>query len=341
MARLTALSGLGRKSAAIFLLEIEGRRLLLDMGGGLELGESPDLSRAGRIDAVLLSHAHVDHVGALGRLDEIGTPPVFATPETLRQLPTELRPARSAALPDRGPAEVLGLRFDTGRSGHAPGGIWMRFPTLRGGFLYTGDFSTEAPLLRCDPFPRSATVLADASYGDREDSLACQIAALADAARDGAVLPCPADGRGPDMVAALTAAGLTVHACPQIAGEAERLTGTRPPEVTPETAQPVQIIVADGPNAEHGLPAALHNRPGFRYIFSGHVPRSSPAHAMITAGHARWMGWNVHPRLSDLLSMAETTRAARVVPAFVDLTTAPRLTAALGPRLRHCTSLEV
>ncbi|WP_375796897.1 MBL fold metallo-hydrolase [Alloyangia mangrovi] len=40
------------------------------MGGGLEVGERPDLSQAGRIDAVLLSHAHVDHVGALDRLAE-------------------------------------------------------------------------------------------------------------------------------------------------------------------------------------------------------------------------------------------------------------------------------
>ena len=341
MARLTALSGLGRKSAALFLLEIEGRRLLLDMGGGLEAGERPDLSQAGRVDAVLLSHAHVDHVGALDRLAEIGNPPVYATHETQRQLTSNLRPPRLAKLPDRGCAEVLGVRLDTGRSGHAPGGIWMRFPTLRGGFLYTGDFSTEAPLLRCNPFPRSATVLADASYGDREDSLADQIAALTEAARGGAVLPCPLGGRGPDMVAALGAAGLTVHACPQIADETERLTGTPPPVATPETATPAQVVVADGPNAEHGLCAALRERPGFRFIFSGHVPRSSPAHAMLAEGRARWMGWNVHPRLSDILAMAETTRAERVLPAFVDLRAAPRLTAALGPRLRQCPSLEV
>ncbi|NDW00473.1 MBL fold metallo-hydrolase [Salipiger sp. PrR002] len=341
MARLTVLSGMGRKSAAAFLLQTEGRRLLLDMGGGLEVGEHLDLSRAGRVDAVLLSHAHVDHVGALDRLAEIGSPPVFATAETLRQLPAGLRPAWVEPLPERGTADVLGLRLDTGRSGHAPGGIWMRVPTLRGGFLYTGDFSTEAALLRCDPFPRSATVLADASYGDREESLAAQIETLAEAARGGAVLPCPADGRGPDMVAALTAAGLEVQACAQIAAETERLTGSRPPVATAETAQEGHIIVADGPNAEHGLPGDLRMQPGFRFVFSGHIPRSSPAHAMIAEGRARWMGWNVHPRLCDLIELAAKTRAERVLPAFIDLATAPRLTAALGPRLRHCTSLEV
>lgn len=341
MARLTALSGLGRKSAALFLLEIAGKRLLLDMGTGLEAGERPDLSGAGHIDAVLLSHAHSDHVGALDRLDEVGTPPVFASAETLRQLPPALRPAQSYALPERGWSDVLGVSVETGRAGHAPGGIWMRFDTGHGGFLYTGDFSTETALLVCDPFPRAATVLADASYGDREEALCDQIAALAEAATGGAVLPCPADGRGPDMVAALDAYGLEIRACAQIAEEMSRLTGSRPPEADAGSARPGQIIVATGPNAEEGLPARLRDRAGFRFVFSGHVPKTSPAHVMIAEGRGRWMGWNVHPRRSDVLALADSTGATRVLPAFVDLATAPNLVAALGPRLCRATSLEV
>lgn len=337
MARLTALSGLGRKSAALFLIEIRGRRLLLDMGDGLETGERPDLSGAGRIDAVLLSHAHVDHAGGLDRLDEIGNPPVFASAETLRQLGR----GEAHTLPEQGDAVVMGVPLRTGRAGHAPGGIWMRFDTGAGGVLYTGDFSTEAPLLTCDPFPPTATVLADASYGDREDGLCDQIAAIAWFARGGAVLPCPADGRGPDMVAALSAMGLDVAACAIVAAETRRLTGSAPRVVTATTARPGDVIVAAGPNAEHGLPAALRARQGFRFAFSGHVPRTSPAHAMIAEGRAVWMGWNVHPRLPDLVTLADTTQALRVLPAFLDLATAPRLAVALGPRLCRDTTLEV
>ena len=340
MARLTALSGIGRKSAAIFLLEIDDRRLLLDLGAGLEVGEVPDLSGAGRVDAVLLSHAHVDRAGALNRLDEIGSPPVLASAECLRQL-NGTRPAKAQALPETGRAEVAGLTVETGRAGHAPGGIWMRFETEAGGFLYTGDFSTEGALLSCDPFPRAASVLADASYGDRDEALADQIDRLARAARGGAVLPCPADGRGPDMVAGLSEAGLTVHACPVIAAECARLGFALPEAVTEETARPGMVIVADGPNAEHGLPAALRWRTGFRFIFSSHVPRSSPAHGMIASGAAEWMGWNVHPRLDDLVSLARTTGARQVLPAFLDLDAAPRLVAALGDRLNRATCAEV
>ncbi|MBU2961251.1 MBL fold metallo-hydrolase [Citreicella sp. C3M06] len=337
-ARLTALSGMGRKSAAVFLLELEGRRLLLDLGDGLEAGERPDLSGAGRIDAVILSHAHEDHAGGLDRLPEIGSPPVFASAETLRQLGQRLPAAH--ALPEQGEAEVLGLPLLLGRSGHAPGGIWMRLPT-RGGLLYTGDFSVEAPLLPCDPFPRAEVVIADASYGDRDEALRGQIDALASLCADGAILPCPPHGRGADMVTALSARGLSVKTCAEVADDCARLTGTRPDTVSPATASPRDIIIATGPNAERGLPAALRNTPGFRFVFSSHVPRSSPAWAMIDSGRAQWSGWNVHPRLRDILSLAEQTGARRILPAFVDLAQAPRLSQALGARLCQDSSLEV
>lgn len=340
MARLTAISGLGRKSAAIFLLEHSGRRLLFDLGAGLEAGERPDLSAAGRVDAVLLSHAHIDHCGSLDRLEELGNPPVFATAETLRQLPGGC-PATVHHLPLHGVTPVLGLPLQTGQAGHAPGGIWLHMPTEGGGFLYTGDFSTEAQALPFDPFPKCATVLADASYGDRDDTLTDQVEHIAEAARTGAVLPAPSAGRGPDMIGALEAQGLKVHACAAIAAEMRALRGRSVPVAGAHDARPDQVIVAAGSVGESGLPAALLARREFQLIFSSHVPRSSPAHAAISAGRARWMPWNVHSRRRDLLAMAEHCAARQVIPAFTDLAEAPLLCRALGARLISETPVEV
>ena len=50
--RLTALSGLGVKGPACFLLEAEGRRLLLDLGRGPDGDALPDLAGVGRVDAI-------------------------------------------------------------------------------------------------------------------------------------------------------------------------------------------------------------------------------------------------------------------------------------------------
>ena len=103
--------------------------------------------------------------------------------------------------------------------------------------------------------------------------------------------------------------------------------------VDASTARPDQVIVTSGPNAETGLPAAVMGREGFRFIFSSHVPRTSPAHAIIESGQATWMGWNVHPRLSDVIALVQQTGAQQLLPAFVNLDDAPQLVAALGPKL--------
>ena len=73
-ARLIAVSGLGPKEPAAFVVEAAGRRLLLDCGEGPEPGRLPDFDRIGHVDAVVLSHGHNDHAGALRLLDRIGQP---------------------------------------------------------------------------------------------------------------------------------------------------------------------------------------------------------------------------------------------------------------------------
>src|ERR1700758_3130178 len=85
-ARLIAVSGLGPKEPAAFVIEANGRRLLLDFGEGSEAGRLPDFETIGRVDAIVLSHGHKDHVGALGFRDRIGTPPVYATAPVLARL---------------------------------------------------------------------------------------------------------------------------------------------------------------------------------------------------------------------------------------------------------------
>src|SRR5437588_7522337 len=55
-ARLIAVSGLGPKEPAAFVVEAEKRRLLLDCGEGPERGRRPDFDVIGRIDAIVLTH---------------------------------------------------------------------------------------------------------------------------------------------------------------------------------------------------------------------------------------------------------------------------------------------
>ncbi|MCX8997343.1 MBL fold metallo-hydrolase [Rhizobiaceae bacterium BDR2-2] len=354
MAELTAISGLGGKLPAAFLLEISGRRLLFDLGEGPQPGVLPDMSGIGDVDAICLSHAHMDHAGALQLAARIGNPPVYATAATLRQIPLGIiGSARRRILPARGEASIEGLVVTLGRSGHAPGGIWFHI-AADGGFLYTGDWSSESTLLPFDPPPPATCMVTDVSYGDRDSSLANQIDIIATAAANGAVLPVPSGGRGPEMALALTQRGLTVRVCPQVRSEMEDLAADTddviPPGQHRELSdflagaasspdwQPGDVIVAAEANGEAGLSAELVSRrgDGFRFVFSSHVPAGTPAAGLLAAGKARWLPWNVHPRLRDTLRLAHETGARHIVPAFAG----PEDMAILRKRLKNRLCME-
>ena len=64
-------------------------------------------------------------------------------------------------------------------------------------------------------------------------------------------------------------------------------------------------------------------------VFTGHVDDESNARALIDAGLARFIRWNVHPCLRDLRWLFDAVRPAQVLPAFVDGEKIAALAAAL------------
>jgi metallo-beta-lactamase family protein len=87
---LTSLGGAGTVTGSKHLLDYEGRRVLVDCGlfqGPRELRElnwKPLDVKPASIDAVVLTHAHLDHSGYLPRLVREGFDgPIYATPATI------------------------------------------------------------------------------------------------------------------------------------------------------------------------------------------------------------------------------------------------------------------
>ena len=99
--RLTFLGAAGEVTGSMHLIEVGGKRILLDCGlfqGRREEARQKNQSfplKPGDIDVAVLSHAHIDHAGRLPILTKIGyTGPIFCTPAT--------RDLASIMLPDAG-----------------------------------------------------------------------------------------------------------------------------------------------------------------------------------------------------------------------------------------------
>jgi Cft2 family RNA processing exonuclease len=345
---LRLISGVGAKSPACFLVETGGKRLMLDLGEGPPPGLFPHVEDIGTIDALILSHGHKDHVGGMALLPKLGNPPVYATDIVARGLPMQLE-VRS--LPVAGKSEILGIAVETGRNGHAPGGIWLRF-SIGGGLLYTGDISAESFLYAYDaPAQPTATVLMDCSYGDYQKPIAeCWSKLAAFAERGPLLLPVPANGRGPEIALEFFRHGRddifvdeamqtslqrladsdAVSLRPGLGDEIKRLADSVRPI---ESARGIMLAAsADGASgASAKLLAEWEHEAEPAIVLTGYVSPSTPADHLAKSGRAQTMRWNVHPRLSDSVALARATQAKTIIPAFCDRAYLPALATALAP----------
>jgi Cft2 family RNA processing exonuclease len=345
---LRLISGVGRKGPACFLVETGGKRLLLDLGEGPPPGCLPEIGGLGRVDAVVLSHGHRDHVGGLELLPQIGNPPVYATDPVARAL---AKNTATCPLPIGGSAEILGIPVTTGRNGHAPGGVWLHFG-IGGGLLYTGDICMESLLYAYDPpAMRAATALIDGSYGNYEKPLAaCWTALVPYLGRGPLLLPVPANGRGPEIALALMRHEVgDIHVDAAMRAALEHLVGDDRVSlrngVRDEigrlllSIKPIDgargIMLAASADGASGASAKLipqfEENPEVTILFTGYVNPGTPAERLTQSGRAQTMRWNVHPRRSDIVALVTSIEAKTVIPAFCDRAQLASVAAALAP----------
>lgn len=328
MPRLTPISGLVEKAPACFLVETDDARLLLDFGEGPPPGRLPDLKKIGRVDALIFSHQHADHIGAVGHLDDIGSPRIYATEIVARSLPADIP---VSFLPMNGALDILGIRVRTGQSGHAPGGVWTHFE-IGDGLIYMGDNCISSLIYVQDAPPNAATLILDCSYGVDDKPLADGQRTLLDLAATGPLLlPAVPQGRGPELALHFLRNGIvpaiddTLRAAiigmreecllPQARADFARLR-----EVPSIPEVPSGVMLASPGNADKGASKLLVDKwlgdPRVRIVFTGFLDPSLPAAQLVKDGRAHVVRWKIHPSLSENAETARAVDAKTVLPCF-------------------------
>ena len=161
--RVIALGGLGEVGKNMTVLEYGEELVVVDAGLAFPRDEHlgvdlilPDFSylrdRAESIRAVVLTHAHEDHVGALPYLlREVPIGEVWATRLTLGLVKSKLDEhglARASELreirPEEGPIELGSFRTEFVRMAHSvPDTVAVVFETAAGRVLLTGDYKLD------------------------------------------------------------------------------------------------------------------------------------------------------------------------------------------------------
>lgn len=232
MARITFLGAAGTVTGSRYLVEAAGRRVLVDCGlfQGLKRLRERNWADPGfdpaSLDAVVLTHAHLDHSGYLPRLWKLGyRGPVHCTEGTrdllqvllpdaghLQEdearfinragyskhrpaLPLFTRAEAEAALgllqahpfhADFSPAEGFRARFT--RAGHILGAACLSLAAEGRSLLFSGDVGRpEDPVMKApEPPPACDTLVVESTYGDRRHPAEDTAGILAAAVREAA-----------------------------------------------------------------------------------------------------------------------------------------------------------
>ncbi|MCO5090138.1 MBL fold metallo-hydrolase [Bosea sp. (in: a-proteobacteria)] len=364
--KLTIHGGIGEKGRTCVGAAQGATRLLLDVGidTGVARGPGyyPALTRAelSLIDAIIVTHAHEDHVAALGWCLANGfAGRILMTAQTAAETdavlaayatPEERALARQAAV------EIIAAGADfsigpiairTGRTGHVVGGIWCHLSAGGRRLGYCGDVVPESPVFAMDPLPPCDLILLDASYGADRIPTAERGAAIRRwlaAHPEGAVLPTPLSGRSIELLG-LIETPIAIHPAMREALERQvaatawlkpglaatlsaRLAGALIWEER-QALPPAALIVDDGMGMAGPSRPALAQAQASRHpvLLTGGIPKGSPADCMLAAGEAQWLRFPTHPTLPENVAIAAASGAGHVLAHSCDAATALTLAA--------------
>ncbi|MFC5586922.1 MBL fold metallo-hydrolase [Nitratireductor kimnyeongensis] len=344
--------GFGEKGRTSIVVGDGSTRVMLD--AGIKVGATggeyyPLLAHpVSEIDALFISHAHEDHIGALCHLLRQGyAGPIYMTEETHTEMPATLAQYADAAdLADFPPlakqirlfrpGETLAvgaLNVATGASGHVVGGVWFSVEGAGQRIVYSADIVPESAVFPMQPLPACDLLVLDASYGadpipgaERARQIGEWVAGYA----DGCLLPTPLSGRSLELIAAIGVpfaieAGMRTALSAQILAPdavhrdrvevlSERLNVAHDWTVG-EPLPACPLLVHDGMGVAGPSRPALEaaETAAFPILLSGHLPAGSPGARLVDEGKAAWIRMPTHPTLPENIALWEAAGRPRLI----------------------------
>jgi len=202
MIQLTFLGAMAEVGASGMVLDSGKTKMLLDYGASTEVTPArPPLPVGGKVNSVVLSHAHVDHCGSLPQITKESNAPIFSAEctkditelllyDSLKINMQEAGNLGGAKLPFvkedvrrtirnfremqyRRPFNAPGARVTLFDAGHIPGSAMTHVDFGAGTkkFLYAGNYNgIETRLLKaCDlDLPKIDVLITESTYSDRD-----------------------------------------------------------------------------------------------------------------------------------------------------------------------------
>lgn len=150
-----------QQNCMVVAAEGSDRAVIVDPGGDVPLVLSAAAERNLRVDGILITHGHIDHIGGLQEIALATHAPVWYHPDDLRLYehgafgsPPVKLPDDAVAVADGDRIEAAGLGFTVLHTpGHTPGSVSFYTESLGRPHLFDGDLLFAAGIGRTD-FPR-------------------------------------------------------------------------------------------------------------------------------------------------------------------------------------------
>ncbi|MGN1101272.1 MAG: MBL fold metallo-hydrolase [Huintestinicola sp.] len=319
--------GAGEHGRSCFMVSSPDTAFLVDCG--IMAGDKepyPNLSREQikSADYLFLTHSHADHCGGLEWLYSNGFDgTVIASAPTFEQM--KYAPKNAVRLEEAVPCtegEINGLKIHWGRSGHCTGSVWYRFEQNCNSILFTGDYTENTLIYRCDKIKgiHADRAIIDCAYGHNTTSYAEYCKALTKrinqllSEHPILILPVPKYGRGEEIIALLAANCTNAnyygdeHFINQISDKNSFWKKFRSamPHISSvsQTDNGIYFISSpqlnDPPSAE--LAEKLISNGGYA-VLTGTIEKRSLSEKLLKTGHGEFIRYPVHQGISDCIAL--------------------------------------